>query len=438
MENLAESRSNELSSEEVKPVTETEFFIEIVKEQSVSTDKADEFAIPVSDQGSFSTDKAAEVLIQASDQGSVSGVEEQNMYVVNISGQQHGEKLENVAIDSFSDIDISSEQEQEKPKRRKIRRLFNFKSQKKNPEELKESSSVQGRADPVNDEKRAHSSPSPWPKIVNRAGLTFERLRAGTPDSVISVLQRFRPKSSRGLSPERVHDLPPRSPDLSLRREVASPTLRRLGALRKRLNTMGRQAGTRIERFQGGSLPSPGEDQKKNEGDGAKPQDDIRQSRMERWRADLQRPPNWLREHFLRRCKVFVKDLHRQNRDQDAPQEATSSNSSHLLSLSHGRRQQEKELEMVEQSMKMDEILRLPMITYKPKADKSSEICVVCTEEFKRGETLRVLTCFHTFHQGCIDEWLLNYCPWDNLICPICKTMQYSFLESDCGKSDSK
>jgi len=144
MENLAESRSNEFSSEEVEPETETEFVIEVVKEQSVSTDKAVEFVIPVSDQGSFSTDKAAEMLIQASDQGSVSGVEEQNMYVVNISGQQHGEKLENVAIDSFSEIDISSEEEQEKPKKRKTRRLFNFKSQKKNPEELKGSSSSQG------------------------------------------------------------------------------------------------------------------------------------------------------------------------------------------------------------------------------------------------------------------------------------------------------
>jgi len=444
------SRSTELSSEEVKPESQTEFFIEVNKEQSVSTDKTAELLIQVSEQGSVITDKIDEVPIQASDQGSVSGVEEQNMFVVNISGPQHGEKLENVATGSISEIDISTEEDESRGTR--IRRLFNFKPQKKNPEELKGSLSVKGGTPPVSDQKRAHSSPSPWPNIVKRAGLTFERLKAGTPDSVISVLQRFRPKSSRDSSPDRNHELPPRSPVRTLGRleELGSPTIGRLRALRKRLHTMGRQAGTRRERFQGDSSLSSSDLPKENEGIGGELQTDSRQSRLhssiERLRVEVQRPPNWLREHFLRRCNLVSQDLQRQNRDQDPIQEPTSPavarsppHSPHRLSPSSwSRRQQEIELDIVEQSMKMDEILRLPMIRYKPKADTPIEICVVCTEDFKPGETQRVLTCFHTFHQGCIDEWLFNYCPWDNLICPICKTMQYSFLDPAFGNKGAK
>ncbi|KAH1045815.1 hypothetical protein J1N35_036599 [Gossypium stocksii] len=43
--------------------------------------------------------------------------------------------------------------------------------------------------------------------------------------------------------------------------------------------------------------------------------------------------------------------------------------------------------------------------------------CVICLEEFKDGDSCRVLTkCNHLYHQLCIDEWLAK-----NSRCPLCR-----------------
>jgi hypothetical protein len=34
--------------------------------------------------------------------------------------------------------------------------------------------------------------------------------------------------------------------------------------------------------------------------------------------------------------------------------------------------------------------------------------CSICTEDFERGQDLRVLPCDHKFHPECVDPWLLN------------------------------
>lgn len=34
--------------------------------------------------------------------------------------------------------------------------------------------------------------------------------------------------------------------------------------------------------------------------------------------------------------------------------------------------------------------------------------CSICTEDFKKGEDVRVLPCNHQYHPNCIDPWLLN------------------------------
>ena len=34
--------------------------------------------------------------------------------------------------------------------------------------------------------------------------------------------------------------------------------------------------------------------------------------------------------------------------------------------------------------------------------------CSICTEDFSKGEDLRVLPCNHRFHAVCVDPWLLN------------------------------
>ncbi|NWI86564.1 RN128 ligase, partial [Pitta sordida] len=42
--------------------------------------------------------------------------------------------------------------------------------------------------------------------------------------------------------------------------------------------------------------------------------------------------------------------------------------------------------------------------------------CVVCFEQYKPNDIMRVLTCNHVFHKTCIDPWLL-----DHGTCPLCK-----------------
>ncbi|XP_046841239.1 E3 ubiquitin-protein ligase ZNRF3-like [Xenia sp. Carnegie-2017] len=41
--------------------------------------------------------------------------------------------------------------------------------------------------------------------------------------------------------------------------------------------------------------------------------------------------------------------------------------------------------------------------------------CVICLEEFKEGEDVRVVSCGHEFHLKCVDPWLLT-----NYTCPLC------------------
>ena len=42
--------------------------------------------------------------------------------------------------------------------------------------------------------------------------------------------------------------------------------------------------------------------------------------------------------------------------------------------------------------------------------------CTICLENYQAGEMIRTLPCFHSFHVGCIDQWLHM-----KSLCPICK-----------------
>lgn len=42
--------------------------------------------------------------------------------------------------------------------------------------------------------------------------------------------------------------------------------------------------------------------------------------------------------------------------------------------------------------------------------------CTICCEAFKEGESLRLLPCFHRYHENCVDRWLQQ-----SRTCPVCK-----------------
>lgn len=42
--------------------------------------------------------------------------------------------------------------------------------------------------------------------------------------------------------------------------------------------------------------------------------------------------------------------------------------------------------------------------------------CTICLEDFESGQQMRTLPCFHSFHAGCVEEWLEK-----NRVCPICQ-----------------
>jgi hypothetical protein len=76
----------------------------------------------------------------------------------------------------------------------------------------------------------------------------------------------------------------------------------------------------------------------------------------------------------------------------------------------------------------------LPTSKLKKKKENYSIQCIICMDDFKEGEEVSTLPCFHVFHRECIKKWLVN-----THTCPICKfkvtmnslLMNYEKLYSD-------
>lgn len=60
---------------------------------------------------------------------------------------------------------------------------------------------------------------------------------------------------------------------------------------------------------------------------------------------------------------------------------------------------------------------KIKLYTYKP-GDKH-ESCVICMSEYKEGDLLKILSCSHAYHCGCIDTWL--HTQTGKKTCPFCK-----------------
>ncbi|KAL3502279.1 hypothetical protein ACH5RR_036728 [Cinchona calisaya] len=64
-----------------------------------------------------------------------------------------------------------------------------------------------------------------------------------------------------------------------------------------------------------------------------------------------------------------------------------------------------------------DTIASLPSMNYKSQCtqDGSSDCCVICRLDYEEGDALTVLSCKHSYHSDCINNWLQI-----NKICPVC------------------
>lgn len=81
------------------------------------------------------------------------------------------------------------------------------------------------------------------------------------------------------------------------------------------------------------------------------------------------------------------------------------------------RQLQELQIDMrTQEPLGSDATRNLPTRKYL-EGEEKIERCAICVEDFKDGDTLRVLPCEHAFHKACIDEWLINH----SALCPLCK-----------------
>ncbi|KAH7380599.1 hypothetical protein BKA66DRAFT_391530, partial [Pyrenochaeta sp. MPI-SDFR-AT-0127] len=59
--------------------------------------------------------------------------------------------------------------------------------------------------------------------------------------------------------------------------------------------------------------------------------------------------------------------------------------------------------------------------------------CSICTEDFEKGQDLRVLPCDHKFHPECVDPWLLNV----SGTCPLCRVDLHPVTSHDSTVSQN-
>lgn len=64
----------------------------------------------------------------------------------------------------------------------------------------------------------------------------------------------------------------------------------------------------------------------------------------------------------------------------------------------------------------MSRLKQQKFLNTKPANELETEPCSICREEYNVGENIGILECGHSFHTGCIKQWLVI-----KNLCPICK-----------------
>ena len=97
------------------------------------------------------------------------------------------------------------------------------------------------------------------------------------------------------------------------------------------------------------------------------------------------------------------------------------------------RSAREQIVDLVRQNLKT-----IPVVRFQE--EKRNELCidfcVICMENFKEKDKLRVLQCQHTYHKKCIDTWLLRSSAPS---CPLCKRNALGIRACEgCSRHDCK
>ncbi|CAG7902316.1 unnamed protein product [Brassica rapa] len=75
----------------------------------------------------------------------------------------------------------------------------------------------------------------------------------------------------------------------------------------------------------------------------------------------------------------------------------------------------------------------LPTFTFSD-SFRGGDTCAICLEDYRFGDSLRLLPCQHAFHLSCIDSWLTKW----GTSCPVCKhDIRTQTMSSEAHKRDS-
>jgi hypothetical protein len=140
----------------------------------------------------------------------------------------------------------------------------------------------------------------------------------------------------------------------------------------------------------------------------------------------------WLEEESEDQIKLEVSDCYSSNINSESPSKSVSEEENETESrqnilqvddINPDEMTYEELLELgerigfVSRGFTEEQIQLIPIVKYKKShTEIKDEMCSVCQYDYLPGERLRKLTCIHSFHRRCVDDWLKK-----EKVCPNCK-----------------